>query len=74
MTLRTPVVFCAVSAMPGSAGKRTNLMLLLDYAAVYENAGYIGLSGFIRFIDRLERTKATLPGRSACRPKRMWCA
>ena len=55
-------VFCAVSAMPGSAGKRTNLMLLLDYAAVYENAGYIGLSGFIRFIDRLERTKGDLAG------------
>ena len=55
-------VLAAVSAMPGAAGKRTNLMLLLDYAAVYENAGYIGLSGFIRFVDRLERSKGDLAG------------
>ena len=55
-------ILAAVSAMPGAAGKRTNLLLLLDYAAVYENAGYIGLSGFIRFIDRLERTKGDLAG------------
>ena len=55
-------MLAAVSAMPGAAGKRTNLLLLLDYAAVYENAGYIGLSGFIRFIDRLERSKGDLAG------------
>lgn len=55
-------VLAAVSAMPGAAARRMNLMLLLDYAAVYENAGYIGLSGFIRFIDRLERTKGDLAG------------
>ncbi len=55
-------VLCAVSAMPGAQTKRMNLMLLLDYAAVYESAGYIGLSGFIRFIDRLERTKGDLAG------------
>ncbi len=55
-------VLCAVSAMPGAQAKRMNLMLLLDYAAVYEAAGYIGLSGFIRFIDRLERTKGDLAG------------
>lgn len=55
-------VLAAVSAMPGAAARRMNLMLLLDYAAVYEDAGYIGLSGFIRFIDRLERTKGDLAG------------
>ncbi len=55
-------VLAAVSAMPGAAARRMNLMLLLDYAAVYENAGYLGLSGFIRFIDRLERTKGDLAG------------
>jgi ATP-dependent helicase/nuclease subunit A len=52
----------AVSVMPGAAARRANLMLLLDYAAVYESAGYIGLSGFIRFIDRLERTRSDLAG------------
>ena len=55
-------VLSAVSAMPGAAGKRANLMLLLEYAEVYESAGYIGLSGFVRFIDRLERTEGDLAG------------
>ena len=39
-----------------------NLMLLLDYAKTYEDNGYIGLSGFIRFIDRLERSGGDLAG------------
>lgn len=47
-------------AMDKSGEKRANLMLLLDYANVYEKAGYIGLSGFIRFIDRLKSEKQDL--------------
>lgn len=49
-------------AMSGAAAKKANLMLLLDYAATYEKAGYIGLSGFIGFIDRLERERQDLAG------------
>lgn len=47
-------------AMDKSGERRANLMLLLDYASVYEKAGYIGLSGFIRFIDRLKSEKQDL--------------
>ncbi|MBQ8502978.1 MAG: helicase-exonuclease AddAB subunit AddA [Clostridia bacterium] len=47
-------------AMDPSGEKRANLMLLLDYASSYEKAGYIGLSGFIRFVDRLKNEKQDL--------------
>lgn len=42
-----------VQAMEGGDLRRANLMLLTDYAEVYERSGMIGLSGFIRFIDKL---------------------
>lgn len=42
--------------------KRANLMLLYDYACVYEKSGYSGLSSFIRFIDRLAGQKQDLTG------------
>ena len=51
-----------VSAMPDPQAKKANLMLLLDYASTYEKAGYIGLSGFIGFIDRLDRNRQDLQG------------
>ena len=51
-----------VRSVKGSGAKRENLMLLLDYADIYEKAGYASFSGFIRFIDRLEKTKGDLPG------------
>lgn len=37
-----------------------NLRLLLEYARTYESSGYKGLSGFIRFIDRLEEQRSDL--------------
>lgn len=40
--------------------KRSNLMLLIDYADVYEKSGYIGVSGFIRFIDKLAQNQKEL--------------
>lgn len=40
--------------------KRSNLMLLKDYADAYEKSGYIGLSGFVRFIDRLKKNEKDL--------------
>lgn len=41
------------TAMPGGEGRRANLRLLLDYARSYEEAGFRGLAGFVRFIDRM---------------------
>ncbi len=40
--------------------KRSNLMLLTDYADTYEKTGSGGLSGFVRFIDRLKNNKKDL--------------
>ncbi|MFT8888123.1 MAG: helicase-exonuclease AddAB subunit AddA [Ethanoligenens sp.] len=41
------------TAMPGGEGRRANLRLLLDYARGYEAAGFRGLAGFVRFVDRV---------------------
>lgn len=41
-----------VESMVSGEQKRANLRLLLSYAESYESAGYRGLSGFIRFIDK----------------------
>ncbi len=40
--------------------KRSNLMLLEDYADTYEKTGSGGISGFVRFIDRLKKNKKDL--------------
>lgn len=42
--------------------KRGNLMLLCDYADIYENSGYGSLSGFLGFIDRLGDKKRDISG------------
>ena len=52
-------------AMPGGAARRANLRLLLDYARSYEAAGYKGLAGFIRYIDRLGEQDGDLVPASA---------
>lgn len=52
----------ALRCKKSSGAKKENLMLLLDYADIYEKAGYSSLSGFVRFIDRLDRSKGDLPG------------
>lgn len=44
-----------VRSMTNGSQRAANLMLLLDYAEKYETSGHIGLSGFIRFIDRVEK-------------------
>lgn len=49
-----------VQAMDSGDLRRSNLMLLTDYAEVYENSGMTGLSGFIRFIDKLFINKKEL--------------
>ena len=55
-------IVSVVSALHDDRAKKMNLMLLLDYAKTYEDSGYIGLSGFIRFIDRLQRSGGDLAG------------
>lgn len=49
-----------VCAMKGGELRAANLRLLLEYARTYENAGYQGLSGFIRAIDRLQEQRSDL--------------
>lgn len=49
-----------VQAMSDGALRRSNLMLLIDYAEAYERSGMTGLSGFIRFIDKLFVNKKEL--------------
>ena len=49
-----------VCAMPNGSQRRANLALLLDYAQKYEQAGHIGISGFIRFIDRVEKQRGDM--------------
>ena len=49
-------------AMDPSGIKRGNLMLLCDYADIYENSGYGSLSGFIGFIDRLGDKQRDISG------------
>ncbi len=54
-----------VQAMENGELRRENLRLLLQYARGYESAGHKGLSGFIRFIDRLQEKKSDLTPASA---------
>lgn len=57
-----------VSTMKDSRAKIANLSLLLEYASDYEKAGYIGISGFIGFVDRLARDKKDLKGSNGVSP------
>lgn len=50
-----------VSAAAGGTVAVNNLRLLQEYAKSYENNGYKGLCGFIRFINRLEEQECDLP-------------
>lgn len=43
-----------VCAMDNGSQRKANLSLLLDYAEKYEQSGHSGLSGFIRFIDKVQ--------------------
>lgn len=51
-----------VLLMSSPEKKRGNLSLLLHYADEYQKAGRIGLSGFIRYIDKLSESKLNLEG------------
>lgn len=52
-------------AMKDGAQRNANLNLLVEYAAKYEESGKRGLSGFIRFIDRIQERKSDLECASA---------
>lgn len=49
-----------VSSMPNSSRRKANLNMLVEYAEKYEESGKRGLSGFIRFIDRVQRRNSDL--------------
>ena len=53
-----------VQAMPNGELRLANLRLLLSYAKKYESSGYNGLSGFIRFIGRLKKSRTDLSAAS----------
>jgi len=48
------------SAMKNGSQRNANLNMLLDYASKYEESGKRGLSGFIRFIDRVQKQNGDL--------------
>ena len=52
--------FDAVQAMQNGELRLANLRLLLSYAKRYESNGYHGLGGFLRFLDRMRRSKSDL--------------
>ena len=49
-----------VQAMKDGQPRLNNLRLLVEYARNYEASGYKGLTGFIRFVNRLEEQKADI--------------
>ncbi len=54
-----------VQAMSNGERRLANLQLLLEYARQFEQAGHRGVSGFVRFIDRLQQQKGDLSGAEA---------
>ncbi len=52
-------------AMEEGAGRIENLRLLQNYAQEYESSGYHGLSGFVRFLDRLRDSGSDLQAAEA---------
>lgn len=49
-----------VRAMPGGESRLANIRLLEKYAAEYEAYGYSGVSGFVRFADRLKKNRSDM--------------
>lgn len=62
--------FSIAGAMTGGEGRQANLRLLQSMANTYEQTGKVGLSGFVRYLDRMraQQTKverACVPASSA---------
>lgn len=51
-----------VGAMNNGEKRALNLRMLISYADKYEQAGHCGLSGFIRYIERLRKNNHDLEG------------
>lgn len=49
-----------VGAMEGGEKRELNLRMLINYADTYEKNGHYGLSGFIRFVDKLRENNFDL--------------
>ena len=47
-------------AMSGGESRVANLRRLRQYAGDYERAGYVGVSGFVRFMEKLRLSKSDL--------------
>lgn len=53
--------FMAIAgAMNGGDNRKLNLLLLLEYAQTYTDNGKTGLSGFLRYLEKLEANEAKL--------------
>lgn len=50
----------SIQAQPDAQDRRENLFLLMEYAARYEQMGYRGLWGLVRFLDELGEQGADL--------------
>ena len=44
-----------VSALPAGAKRKGNALMLLSYAAAYEQTSYYGVYHFVRYLDQLEK-------------------
>lgn len=53
-----------VAAMKNSESRISNLNVLTDFAEKYESSGRRGLSGFIRFIDKIQKQNGDLESAS----------
>lgn len=49
-----------VRSMPEGESRLANIRLLEKYAAEYESHGYNGISGFVRFIERLKKNRSDM--------------
>lgn len=49
-----------VLSMENGESRLMNLRKLQQYAKDYESAGYIGISGFVRFVEKLRQSKSDL--------------
>ena len=52
--------FPVVSVLTDAAARTNNLRLLCQYAASYESAGRVGLTGFLRYIERAQSTQISV--------------
>ena len=49
-----------VRSLPDGESRLANVRLLEKYAAEYESHGYNGISGFVRFIERLKKNRSDM--------------